>query len=316
MGRIGRACARLLLSSQNFQLICANDIADSDIIRYLLKYDSVHRRFAGDLHDPYDPRDPHDFDGVKFSQESSPQDCDFRGADIVFDCTGRHLSAEGAEGLGSYLENGARRVIVSAPPQDSSVQIAPPLSKPNAPIVSAGSCTANALFLLCEVMRKNFATDTVLATSIHSYTSDQRLLDAKNSELRRGRSSTLNMIPVSTSAAKNLALYDPRYAKSAAAIGLRVPTPNVSVMQAVFLLDNHADREAINEAFMEAAKKYMPSVVEFSNAPNVLTDIIGSRASAVIDGALTLTIGKIASVTAWHDNEVGFAARMLDLAQI
>jgi glyceraldehyde 3-phosphate dehydrogenase len=222
------------------------------------------------------------------------------------DCTGAFTKYETLEG---YVKNGAKRVVVSTPIADVRAPTSPPLTEPTAPIVSAGSCTANALYLISKRLDERFGVEAVLATSIHSYTSDQRILDGRNDERRRGRASAINIIPVATSAAKNLIGYDAYYADKAAAIGLRIPTPNVSMMQATFLLKNPANRDEINFVY----ERSQNSALAVTKEPKVSTDIIGLTASAIVDTSLTLSCGALACVCAWHDNETGFAARMLEL---
>ncbi|MDR2638599.1 MAG: hypothetical protein LBC09_02030 [Helicobacteraceae bacterium] len=296
-GRIGRACARIILRSPTRKLVAVNDLADRQTLEYLLRRDSVHGGFEAAL------------DGVAFSSAPSPDLCDFGGAEIVLDCTGVFTRFSD---LKAYIDRGAKRVVISSPSDDNQVEIAPPLSAPKAAIVSAGSCTAHALYLLCGVLSARFGIKGVLATSIHSYTSDQRLLDSRNAEPRRGRSSAINLIPVVTSAAKNLIRYDESYRGKAAAIGLRVPTADISLMRAVFLLEQAVDQAEINAAY-EGAQN---AALAFSREPKVSTDIIGSAASAIIDASLTMCCRNLASVGAWHDNETGFASRMVELAQI
>ncbi|MDR2034051.1 MAG: hypothetical protein LBP89_05405 [Helicobacteraceae bacterium] len=293
-GRIGRACARMILSEQKHKLIAVNDLADRQTLIYLFKYDSVHRGFNADL------------SGVRFSSAPSPSECDFSGAEIVLDCSG--VFTRRAD-LKPYLDRGAKRVVISTPPLDDQIVLAPPLSAPNDSIVSAGSCTANALYLLSNVLNDRFGVKAILATSIHSYTTDQKLLDAKNDDWRRGRASAINIIPIKTSAAKNLMRYDSRYQNNAKAIGIRVPVPDVSLMCATFLLENPVDPEEINAAYENAQS----AALGVTRSPKVSTDIIGLWASAIVDTALTLCCGNLASVSAWHDNESGFAARMLEL---
>jgi glyceraldehyde 3-phosphate dehydrogenase len=294
-GRIGRACARLILASQTHRLIAVNDLADRQTQTYLLERDSVHKRFNADLSD------------LRFSSAANPKACDFGGADVVFDCTGVFTKYDE---LKPYLDQGAKRVVISTPSADSAVALAPPLSAPAAEIVSAGSCTANALYLISKVLNENFGVKAVLGTSIHSYTSDQRLLDGRNDERRRSRASAINIIPVVTSAAKNLIRYDAFYQDKAAAIGLRIPAPNASMMQATFLLKNAASAEAINAAFTRSRNAALAVVSD----SKVSTDIIGFKESAIVDTSLTLCLRELACVCAWHDNEIGFAARMLEFA--
>jgi glyceraldehyde 3-phosphate dehydrogenase len=310
--------------SRRFSLVAANDLADAETLKYLLKYDSFFGRFA---------IESERLNAARFSQAKTPEDCDFRGADIVLDCTGKF--ARSAD-LNCYLENGARRAVISTPPLDSAIVMPPPPEKAaKTPLVSAGSCTANALYLLGKVMRENFGAEAVLATSIHSYTSDQKLLEeipinpddisangicpaksvlySEAVELRRVRASAINIIPVETSAAKNLARYDRRFAARSAAIGLRVPTPNVSLMQATFLLPKPAIVSEINVAFSQAADE---KILKIAPSDLVLRDFAGDRALVIADLSLTIASGNIAQICAWHDNETAFAARMLDLAAI
>lgn len=298
-GRIGRACARIVLGSKNIKLVAINDPAGATLTKHLIRYDSVHRATSYDL------------DSIKFTEFDSPDKCNF-DADIVLECSGKFLTADQ---VNAYITNGAQRVIISAVPQDNT-----PIAKydflPPEQIISAGSCTTNALDLIVRTIDKSFGVNGVLATSIHSYTSDQRLLDSKHPyEMRRARSATQNIIPVATSAASNLAKISPKFAHKAEAIGLRVPTPNVSIMQVALNLEKFATVDQLNHAFLEEAK-IVPHHLSVSFDSKCSTDIMRASYSAIIDAKLTMVSGNLASITAWHDNEYGYAARVVELAQI
>ncbi|MGE4295629.1 MAG: type I glyceraldehyde-3-phosphate dehydrogenase [Campylobacterales bacterium] len=300
-GRIGRACARMVLASPDMQLLAANDPMDPQTLDYLLRYDSVH----GAL-DSLPP-------SLKFSSFLAPAECDFSGADVVLECSGRFLTREANR---VHLKRGAKKVVLSAIPKDDTPVVAPG-SQSVEPIVSAGSCTTNALWLLTVALQEAFGVETVLATSLHSYTSDQNLLDAKHTvEKRRGRAAALNIIPVETMAARNLARFESRWQTCAAAIGIRVPTPDVSLMQAVFRLGVCANKNAVNEALLQKSRQMPANLLAVENEPKVSGDMIGNPCSAVVAADLTQTAGSLVSVSAWHDNEWGYAARMIDLARL
>lgn len=281
--------------------MAVNDPMDCQTLVYLLRYDSVHGRLSAPL------------DQIAFSAFENLSDCDFSGVDVVLECSGRFLTAEANR---PHLERGVKRVVLSAMPKDDTPVIAPGGHSLEA-IVSAGSCTTNALWLLSQALDETFGVEGVLATSLHSYTSDQNLLDGKHPvEKRRGRAAGLNIIPVETMAAKNLTRLDRSWELRAKAQGIRIPTPDVSLMQAVFKLSRAVSKAEVNDVLSQKSHRLPANLLAVDQEPKVSGDMIGNLCSAVVAADLTQTAGNLASVNAWHDNEWGYAARMIDLARI
>lgn len=300
-GRIGRAIARLLLTNKNIKLIAINDLADAKTIKYLLKYDSIHG-VASDL----------ELESIKFSSYTTPSECNFGKVDIVVEATGKFTNSASCQ---AFIDSGAGAVVITASTNDNTETIRSSYTI-NSQIVSVGSCTTNALDLIVSTLDKEFGVEAVLATSIHSYTSDQNLLDSKHSfELRRARSATQNIIPVSTGAARNFIKLDQRFAGKAAAIGLRVPTPNGSVMQVTVKLKTKATADVINKTYEKQSSILPPNLLTISYKHKCLADIIGASYSAIVDGNLTLVQDDLVSITAWHDNEFGYASKVVTLIE-
>jgi glyceraldehyde 3-phosphate dehydrogenase len=297
-GRIGRACARIIATEDRLKIIEINDLVDRDTLLYLFRHDTVH----GGFNDSF-------LRQVRFSRAKEPEGCRF-DAELVLECTGVFLTRNR---LQTYIDRGAKRVMLSAMPKDDILVVAP-LASSDEPIISAGSCSTNALWLMSDPLERAFGIEALIASSIHSYTSDQRLLDARHDEARRGRACGINIIPVISNAASNLWRIDAAYRAKAKAIALRVPVPNGSIMQATYLLKKDADATEINAVFEKESELLGKEVLDTAGDHKVLTDIISTYASAIIDLPLTSCRGRLASVSAWHDNETGYASRVVDLA--
>ncbi len=303
-GRIGRACARLLLQRDDRQLVAIADTMPPDQLRYLLEHDSIHRNRTATPSQNCKTK-------IVQSKEGAIYDFAALGADVLLECSGRFLSASDHHHL---IEGGLRRVILSAVAEDETPVLLKGVSPEiSAPVLSAGSCTSNALALITHALAQSFKLEGVMATSIHSYTADQRLLDGRHAgQWRYSRAAGGNIIPSKTMAAANL----PRILGSAhpraAAIGLRVPLADVCLMQAVFRLGRVASKEAVNAA-LERFSQRLPDSFGFSCEPLVSTDVIGTPQSAIVDGDLTTCCGDLVQVCAWHDNETGYAARVVEL---
>jgi len=237
--------------------------------------------------------------------------------DIVLECTGLFRDRSQAS---KHLDAGAKKVIISAPAIDPDITLVMGVNHKqydlkNHHIISNASCTTNSLAPICKVLLDRFGIEKGLMTTIHSYTTDQRLLDFPHKDLRRARAAAVSMIPTTTGAAKAVSLVIPELAGKMNGMALRVPTPNVSLTDLVVQLSRPASAQDVNEAFEEASKGSMKGIIEYSNEPLVSSDFNGITASTVVDALSTMSIGDdMVKVLGWYDNEFGYANRLVDLA--
>ena len=320
-GRIGRIVFRAGYEDENIEFVGINDITNVETIAYLLKYDSVHGRF------PYEVATKGNsivIEGkeIPVFSERDPANIpwDTVKADIVIESTGLFRSSDTA---GKHLEKGVKRVIISAPAKGSDVptyvlgvnddNYNPETDK----IVSNASCTTNCYAPITKVIDDNFSIIGGLMTTIHSYTNDQRILDLPHSDLRRARAAAVSMIPTSTGAAKAVALVLPHLKGKLDAISIRVPTPNVSLVDAVYSVEKEATVEQINQLLTEASKGELKGILAVTNDPVVSVDFNGDPHSAIVDLDSTMVLnGNQIKVLAWYDNETGYSHRMLELAKL
>ncbi len=320
MGRIGRMIIRAIIESQNknIEIKHINNRTNSESSCTLIKYDSIHGKFDADL----------GFDKdhliinkkkITFSQESKIEDINWKKFDVdyVFECTGKFNSKDK---LLAHIKNGAKKVIVSAPCKNSDKTIVfgvneNTLSK-NDQIVSAASCTTNCLAPVANVLNENFEIEKGFMTTIHAFTSDQRILDNSHKDPRRARSASQSIVPTSTGASKAIDEIIPSLKGKLEGVAMRVPTPNVSLIELVFCTKKGMDKEKINEAFAQAVKKQSKRVLELTNEKLVSIDFNHNSASAIVDSSLTNVMGKnMGKISAWYDNEWGFSNRMCDIAE-
>jgi glyceraldehyde 3-phosphate dehydrogenase len=320
MGRIGRMVIRAIIESKNkdIEIKHINNRSNSEASCTLIKYDSVHGRFDADL----------DFDKdhliinknkITFSQESKIEDINWKkfNVDYVFECTGKFNSKDK---LLAHLKNGAKKVIVSAPCKDADKTIVygvneTILSKDDQ-IVSAASCTTNCLAPVANVLNESFEIEKGFMTTIHAFTSDQRILDNSHKDPRRARSASQSIVPTSTGASKAIGEIIPSLKGKLEGVAMRVPTPNVSLVELVFCTKKEIDKEKINEAFIQAIKKQSKKVLEITKEELVSIDFNHNSASAIVDSSLTNVVGKnMGKISAWYDNEWGFSNRMCDIAE-
>ena len=320
MGRIGRMIIRAIIESnnKNIEIKHINNRSNSEASCTLIKYDSIHGKFHADL----DFNENHliiNKNKITFSQESSIENINWKKFDVdyVFECTGKFNSKEK---LLAHIKNGAKKVIVSAPCKNANKTIAygvnhKSLNK-NDLIISAASCTTNCLAPVAYVLNKEFKIEKGFMTTIHSYTSDQRLLDNSHKDLRRARSAGQSIVPTSTGASKALGEIIPELKGKLEGLAIRVPTPNVSLVDLVFNSKSKLSVKKINDSFKKAAKKELKNVLEATEEKLVSIDFNHNPNSAIVDLSLTNVVGdNMGKVSAWYDNEWGFASRMLDLAE-
>ncbi len=320
-GRIGKCVLRVILDSDDFECVHINDLASTEQTAFLLKYDSVH----GNV--PYEVTATENTITAKgvtipCSSIRNPEEIPWgdRGADVVFECTGIFRDHAGAS---RHLAGGARKVIISAPAKDPDVTIVmgvndDELDPAAHAIISNASCTTNCLAPVAKVLDEQFGIVNGLMTTIHSYTNDQNILDRVHKDLRRARAAAMNMVPTSTGAAKAVALVLPQLKGKLNGMAVRVPTPNVSLVDLVVTLNKDVTVDEVNAA-LEAASKDGPLAgkLGFTTDPLVSGDYIGNPNSSTVDGASTDVIGgNLVKVLTWYDNEWGFSNRMLDLARL
>ena len=320
LGRIGRMVIRSIIENKNknIEIKHINNRSNSEISCSLLKHDSVHGKFNADIK----------FNNnnliinkkkISFSQELDISNIKWKkfGVDYVFECTGKFNSKEK---LLAHIKNGAKRVIVSAPCKNSDKTIVYGVNHKNINkndfIISAASCTTNCLAPVVYVLNKEFKIEKGFMTTIHSYTSDQRLLDNSHKDLRRARSAGQSIVPTSTGASKSLGEIIPELKGKLEGLAMRVPTPNVSLVDLVFNSKSKLSVNKINNSFKKASKKELKNVLETTNEKLVSIDFNHNPNSAIVDLSLTNVVGdKMGKVSAWYDNEWGFASRMCDLAE-
>ena len=315
-GRIGRIFLRA--GFEKLDIVAINDLCDVKVSAHLLKYDSTHRAFGQDVK----------FDEtsisvagkkIRYTKIKDPTQLPWKdlGVDLVLECTGVFTDREGAS---KHLQAGAKRVMVSAPATNADLTVVygvnhEQYSPDKHTVVSNASCTTNCLAPVAKVLNDAFGIENGLMTTIHSYTNDQPILDAPHKDLRRARAGALSMIPTSTGAAKAVGLVLPELNGKLNGISVRVPTPNVSLVDLVATTKKEVSAEAVNQALREAAGGVLRGVLHCEDAPLVSSDFIGNAYSSIVDTASTMTSGKnMVKVYAWYDNEYGFSCRMVDMA--
>ena len=320
MGRIGRMVIRAIIESQNenIKIKHINNRSNSEASCALIKYDSVHGKFNADL--SYDEN--HliiNKNKISFSQESNIENINWKkfGVDYVFECTGKFNSKEK---LLSHINNGAKKVIVSAPCKNADKTIVFGVNEnqltKNDQIISAASCTTNCLAPIVNVLHKNFEIEKGFMTTIHAFTSDQRILDNSHKDPRRARSASQSIVPTSTGASKAIGEIIPSLKGKLEGVAMRVPTPNVSLIELVFCTKKEINVKKINKAFEEIQKKQHKKVLEITSEKLVSIDFNHNSSSAIVDSNLTSVVDKnMGKISAWYDNEWGFSNRMCDIAE-
>jgi glyceraldehyde 3-phosphate dehydrogenase len=320
MGRIGRMVIRAIIESknENIKIKHINNRSNSEASCGLIKYDSVHGKFNADL----DFDESHliiNKDKITFTQESKIEDIKWKKFDIdyVFECTGKFNSKEK---LMAHINNGAKKVIVSAPCKNADKTIVFGVNEDvltkNDQIISAASCTTNCLAPVASVLHKSFEIEKGFMTTIHAFTSDQRILDNSHKDPRRARSASQSIVPTSTGASKAIGEIIPSLKGKLEGVAMRVPTPNVSLVELVFCTKKEIDKDKINEAFKEVSNNQFKKVIEITSEKLVSIDFNHNSASAILDSSLTSVVGKnMGKISAWYDNEWGFSNRMCDIAE-
>ncbi len=318
-GRIGRLVARNTARHAELELVGINDVTDAATLGHLLKYDSVHGMFADVAVDG----DSIVIAGrrARVSAVRNPVELPWKelGVDIVFECTGLFTAYDKAAG---HLAAGARKVIISAPPKgDKPVKslvmgVNHTTYDPGTDhIVSNASCTTNCVVPVAKVIHENFRIERAYMTTVHAYTNDQALLDGPHKDLRRARAGALSMIPTSTGAAKLIAVIFPELKGKIDGTAIRVPTPDVSLVDLACSVQQSTDADAVNAAFRAAAEGPLKGILQYETAPLVSIDMTGNPHSAILDAKMTTVVdGRLVKAFAWYDNEYGYSCRLVDLA--
>ena len=318
-GRIGRNILRAIIESgrDDIKVVGINDLGPVETNAHLLRYDTVHGRFPADVKVIGDNIDVGK-GSIKVTSIRDPKDLPWKelDVDIAMECTGIFASREKAS---LHIEAGAKRVLVSAPASGADLTVVygvnhNKLTKDHL-VVSNASCTTNCLAPIAMVINQGVGISQGFMTTIHSYTTDQRLLDNSHKDLRRARAASNSMIPTTTGATKSLGDIIPELKGKVEGISIRVPTPNVSLVEFVFSSNKNLTDEKINDSFIKASQSDLKNILDVNNKPLVSSDFNHNPHSAIVDLSLTKVIeNKMAKVSAWYDNEWGFASRMCDLA--
>ena len=332
-GRIGRLVARAILEkSKTLELVAVNDITDAKSNAYLLKYDSVHGQFPGEVKLASDDTISVNGKLIKVLAKKDPSELPWRdlGVQIVVESTGLFtvkkdgVNKKGKEVKGAenhITKGGAKKVIISAPAEGEDITIVMGVNDEkydpkNHNVVSNASCTTNCLAPIAKIINDKWTIEKGLMTTIHAYTNDQRVQDMAHSDLRRARAAALSMIPTSTGAAKAISLVIPELKGKLDGFAVRVPVPNVSVVDLTCLLSKKATVDEINAAFKEASQGKMKGILGFTMDPVVSVDFNHSTISSVVDGASTKVIqDNFIKVLSWYDNEWAYSCRVMDLAE-
>ncbi len=316
-GRIGRLVFRRCLELGGFDFVGINDLTDAATLGHLLKYDSVHGKFNGDV-----KVDGNDLivngDKMKITAEKDPAKLNWKGVDVVVESTGVFRDRESCM---KHVSAGAKKVILTVPPKgeiDAMVVLGVnnDVLTGNEKVISNASCTTNCLAPMVKVLHDTFGLEKGFMTTVHAYTNDQRLLDLPHKDLRRARSAAVSIIPTTTGAAKAVGKVIPELKGMLDGFALRVPTPDGSITDLVATLKKEATIEEINDAFKKAAGSSLKGILEYTEDPIVSADIVGNEHSNIFDSLSTMANGNLVKVVGWYDNEYGYSCRVVDLMKM
>jgi len=320
LGRIGRMVIRSIVENKynNIEIKHINNRTNSEVSSNLLKYDSIHGRFNSII--KFDNKNiTIGKQKISFSQETNIENLNWKKYDVdyVFECTGKFNSKEK---LLPHLKNGAKKVIVSAPCKNADKTIVYGVNentlKKDDKIISAASCTTNCLAPVANVLNNNYQIEKGFMTTIHAFTTDQRILDNSHKDPRRARSASQSIVPTSTGASKAIGDIIPSLKGKLEGVAMRVPTPNVSLIELVFCTKKDLSVKKINKSFSDESKKSLKGVLDITKEKLVSVDFNHNSFSAIIDASLTSVVGKnMGKISAWYDNEWGFSNRMCDLVK-
>ncbi|MEM2912019.1 MAG: type I glyceraldehyde-3-phosphate dehydrogenase [Candidatus Bathyarchaeia archaeon] len=320
-GRIGRLLYRAAIErNANIDFVAINDVTDAKTLAHLLKYDSVHGRFDADVQ-VKDNNLVVNGKELKVLMQKDPAQLPWKDLDVYLavESTGLFTKREDAA---KHLQAGAKKVLISAPAENPDITIVLGVNQDKYDhakhnILSNASCTTNCVVPCVKVLHENFGVKAGLMTTAHAYTNDQRIMDLVHRDLRRARAGAINIIPTTTGAARASALVFPELKGKIDGIALRVPVPNVSIVDLTAVLEKETTKEEVNAAFKEAADGPLCGIMAYTEEPIVSTDINHTSYSAVVDGLSTMVVaGNLVKVLAWYDNEWGFSCRMVELIEL
>jgi glyceraldehyde 3-phosphate dehydrogenase len=319
-GRIGRMVVRAAISDPSIEFVAFNDLTDAATLAHLFKYDSVHGIFKGTV-EVRDGQLVINGKAIAVHAIKEPTELPWGAEkiDVVIESTGRFTAKEKAV---AHIQAGAKRVVISAPATNEDITIVmgvnDHLYDPQKHfVISNASCTTNCLAPVAKVLQDNFGIEKGLVTTVHSYTNDQNILDLPHKDLRRARAAAMSMIPTTTGAAKAVSLVLPELKGKLDGMAIRVPTPNVSVVDLVVSLANKVDAATVNAALKAASEGALKGILGFEEAPLVSIDFNGNPLSSIVDASCTKVIGDtMVKVLSWYDNECGFSNRVVDLLKL
>lgn len=315
-GRIGRRVFRLLQDKKNVEVVAINDLANPETLAHLLKYDSIHGVFNGEIsfaenHIIVNNK------SIAISNSSHPKDINWQpfNLDVVIECSGKFKKRADLE---YHIHNGAKKVILSVPPDDDTIDmvvlgVSKNIQNQNDHIISNASCTTNNAAPMMKVIDELCGIKQAYITTIHSYTTDQSLHDQPHKDLRRARAAGQSIVPTTTGAAKALTKIFPHLSNVIGGCGIRVPVANGSLTDMTLNVRNTATIEEINQAFLRASQTNLKGILEYTSDPIVSVDIIGNTHSCVFDSQMTSVIGDMVKIVGWYDNETGYSSRIIDL---
>lgn len=316
-GRIGRYFLRMAITNEKMEIVAVNDLAPIETLAHLLKYDSVHRRFPMDFKIEGDALVFENGRKVLFTNYRNPEDIPWSnlGVDFVLESTGVFRTSELAS---KHFVGGAKKVILSAPPQSPDIKtvvlgVNDDLLSSDDILISNASCTTNSAAPMLKVVMGLCKIESAFITTVHSYTSDQRLHDAPHSDLRRARAAAESIVPTTTGAAKALAKVFPELEGRIGGCGVRVPVPDGSMTDLTLVVENPPTEAEINLAMKNASEGDLKGILAYTEDPLVSVDIIGNPNSCLFDSQLTSVIGKMVKIVGWYDNEAGYSNRLVDL---
>ncbi len=317
-GRIGRLVFKRMMEKGGFDVVAINDLTDNKTLTHLLKYDSVHGRFPGELK-PTENGFNLNGKNILITAEKDPSKLEWgkKGVDLVIESTGVFSSKDK---LAMHLTAGAKKVILTAPPKDDLdaiivLGVNDEVLKPEHKIISNASCTTNCLAPMVKVLDENFGIEKGFMNTIHSYTNDQVMLDQPHKDLRRARAGAINIIPTTTGAAKAVGKVLPHLKGKLDGFSLRVPTPDGSITDFTVILNKEVTKEEVNAAMKKAAETNLKGILEYTEDPIVSSDIVGNDHSCIFDALSTMAFGSLVKVIGWYDNEWGYSCRVVDLAK-
>lgn len=314
-GRIGRLSFRRLLEQENIEVVAINDLTDNATLAHLLKYDSVHGKFVGEVSSDGESLTVNG-NRINAYAERDPKNLPWKqlNIDVVLESTGRFVDEAGA---GMHIQAGCKKVVISAPAKGNIPTIVLGVNDDTLTgqetIVSNASCTTNCLAPMAKVLDDVFGIEKGYMTTIHAYTADQNLHDAPHSDLRRARAAALSIVPTSTGAAKAVGLVLPQLKGKLDGNAMRVPTPDGSLTDLTVILKRETTVDEINAVMKQASEGSMKGIIEYCVDPIVSVDIIGNPHSCIFDSQLTAVNGTLAKVVGWYDNEYGYSSRVADL---